>query len=256
MTQHLTVRAPVAPLVAEPRVSAMQTSQRLHGHPLAVLEETGDWRRVRGDDGYEGWIHRGYLRSDDAPATLAARLEAGWRTALGCAIHDAAGVRRSLPLGALVAPGTELLEGDAVDVAGQRRRFPVLGAAIARTAVERFEGTSYEWGGVTPWGADCSGLVQSAFALHGVPLPRDAWQQAQLGADAGSDFAAHRPADLLFFSDREDGRITHVAIALGEARIVHLALGRGGYAVERLDDARDPYVSALVGRFRLARRVL
>jgi cell wall-associated NlpC family hydrolase len=134
-------------------------------------------------------------------------------------------------------------------------RFPRSAASICFTALELFEGTPYQWGGITPWGADCSGLVQTTFRLHGIPLPRDAWQQAERGTDAGAALDALRPADLLFFSDREDGRITHVAIALGELRIVHLALGRGGYAVERLDDRDDPYVAALVGRFRLARRL-
>jgi hypothetical protein len=38
--------------------------------------------------------------------------------------------------------------------------------------------------------------------------------------------------------------------------LVHLALGRGGYAVERLDDAQDAYVQKLNDRFITARRVL
>ena len=59
-----------------------------------------------------------------------------------------------------------------------------------------------------------------------------------------------------FFSDRADRHITHVAIALGQAGIVHLALGRGGFGVEQLDDASDPYVTGLVERFACARRVL
>jgi hypothetical protein len=37
---------------------------------------------------------------------------------------------------------------------------------------------------------------------------------------------------------------------------VHLALGRGGYAVETLTDERDPYVTKLRERFVKARRVL
>jgi cell wall-associated NlpC family hydrolase len=88
-----------------------------------------------------------------------------------------------------------------------------------------------------------------------VVLPRDAWQQAELGEDAGGEMAGWVPGDLVFFTDRADQRITHVGIALGQQRIVHLALGRGGYAVERLDDTSDDYVSSLMSRFVTARRL-
>ncbi|MFL5479678.1 MAG: hypothetical protein ACJ79X_11725, partial [Gemmatimonadaceae bacterium] len=64
-----------------------------------------------------------------------------------------------------------------------------------------------------------------------------------------------RPADLLFFSDEPEGKITHVAISLGGMKVVHLALGRGGYAVDDLE-AGDEYTSLLVKRFRFGRRVL
>jgi cell wall-associated NlpC family hydrolase len=165
-------------------------------------------------------------------------------------------MRRALPLRALLAPGDQIESGHAIDTNERRRRFPSTAEAIGRSAVELFVGTSYQWGGITPWGADCSGLVQSVFALHGIQLPRDAWQQARTGREAGRDLANTCPGDLLFFSDRPDGHITHVALALGEARLVHLALGRGGYAVERLDDERDGYVAKLRSRFLFARRVL
>jgi len=218
-----------------------------------VLESQGDWRRVRGDDAYEGWTHAGYLR-----AALPQDLERDrLRVSLGCRVRYGAKSwqTRPLPLGALIAPGLDVLEGDALSRDERARRFPPHPEAIARTALECFAGAAYQWGGVTPWGADCSGLVQTTFALHGIALPRDAWQQALEGEDAGRDLAAMRPADLLFFSDRDDGRVTHVAISTGGARIVHLALGRGGYAVDRLDDPHDEYVSALAKRFVAARRV-
>jgi cell wall-associated NlpC family hydrolase len=64
-----------------------------------------------------------------------------------------------------------------------------------------------------------------------------------------------RPADLLFFSDDPDGKITHVAISLGGTRVVHLALGRGGYAVDDLSN-QDEYSRLLVQRYRFGRRVL
>ena len=244
------VRAAVAPLFAEARVSSAQVSQRLAGHPLAVLEDRGDWLRVRGHDAYEGWAHRGYL-VDDAPSPDEIRL-----LSLGCSAARPGGVPRQLPLGAWLSREERVTGGETVEAGRMPERFPRDAAAICSTAVHRFAGTSYQWGGITPWGADCSGLVQTVFWLHGVLLPRDAWQQAMEGEDAGTDPLSLRAADLLFFSDREDRRITHVGIALGDRRLVHLALGRGGYAVERLEDERDPYVRGLRERFVGARRVL
>jgi cell wall-associated NlpC family hydrolase len=245
------VVAAIAPMLAEPHVSSGQVSQQLAGHVLSIVEDQGDWLLVRGTDGYEGWTHRGYL------AKLAAAGENGdQRISLGCVVAAATGTTRSLPLRALVAAGERVESGEASPAHELAARFPTEAVAICRTAVELYVGTPYQWGGITPWGADCSGLVQSVFALHGVQLPRDAWQQARAGRDAGRDFLAVRPADLLFFSDRPDAHITHVAIALGERRLVHLALGRGGYAVERLDDERDDYVRKLGTRFLFARSVL
>ena len=178
------------------------------------------------------------------------------RVSLGCVTRTAAGDRRSLPLRAILAPDESVQSGEAVESARLDDRFPLDSAAITRSAQDYFSATSYLWGGVTPWGADCSGLVQSVFALHGLQLPRDAWQQAEEGVDAGPDVGELAPADLLFFSDRPDQRVTHVGIALGDRRMVHLALARGGYAIERLDDRRDPYVDRLRERFLFARRVL
>jgi cell wall-associated NlpC family hydrolase len=247
MSERVLVRAAVAPLNAEPRLSSEQVSQTVAGHALMVLERQGAWLRVRARDGYEGWVNAGYTCEDRDGAR---------RVSLGCTVRDRDGRRRALPLGALLTDEECLEDGAALTPDEMRARFPRTADAVARTALEYFEGTPYEWGGITPWGADCSGFVQSCFALHGVALPRDARQQVEMGEAAGTSLASFRAADLLFFSERADGRITHVGIALGGMRMVHLALGRGGYAVERLDDGGDAYVVELVRRFRCARRVI
>jgi hypothetical protein len=248
------VRTPLAQVFAEPRVASAQISQLVAGRCIDLLEKRDDWYRIRGPDEYEGWVHQGYLSpAPDAGARQSLRLR---RMSLGCITTDGAGGRRAMPLGALLAPDERVKTGEVIDVAEQAIRFPTEAGAITRSAQLFFEGTSYLWGGVTPWGADCSGLVQTTYALHGIQLHRDAWQQAEQGAAADTDMMNSCAGDLLFFSDRVDGHVTHVAMALGRRRIVHLALGRGGYAVERLDDERDPYVAKLRDRFVKARRVL
>jgi cell wall-associated NlpC family hydrolase len=246
-----TVVAAVAPMLAEPHVSSGQVSQQLAGHAVSIVEDQGDWLLVRGRDEYEGWMHRGYIARDGVSIDLA-----NGRVSLGCIVQTASGAARALPLRALLSASDRVESGEVASLDELRARFRTDAEAICRSAVELFVGTSYQWGGVTPWGADCSGLVQSVFALHGVQLPRDAWQQARSGHAAGRDLLATRVGDLLFFSDRPDSHVTHVALALGGQRIVHLALGRGGYALERLDDTGDDYVRKLQTRFLFARAVL
>jgi cell wall-associated NlpC family hydrolase len=248
---HALVRTPIAPMYADPYVASVQISQRLAGHTVELLEAQDDWLRCRGTDGYEGWIHQGFL----IPTAGAAESRNGKRLSLGCVTETKRDGTRALPVGAWLSPDEVVKSGEAVPGQEIAQRFPRDAQAITRSALRLFEGAPYLWGGVTPWGGDCSGFVQTIFGLHGVRLPRDAWQQSETGTDAGriEDLKA---ADLAFFSDREDRRVTHVAIALGERRLVHLALGKGGYATENLADAEDGYVKKLKERFLRARRVL
>ena len=245
---------PVAPLFTEPRVSSAQISQVLAGRVVEVMESHRDWRLVRCPDEYEGWLHKGYTAP--APAKGTRRSVHVERISLGCVTTSPSGARRRMPLGAYLSAEERVKSGEAIDAAQRVDRFPAEVGAITRTAQLYFEGTSYLWGGVTPWGADCSGLVQSAYWLHGIQLRRDAFQQSEQGAPGETNPLLALAGDLLFFSDRPDRFITHVAMALGGCAIVHLALGRGGYAVEKLDDARDPYVRKLCDRFVTARRIL
>lgn len=248
---QLIVTAALATLFAEPRVASAPISQLLAGRVLDVCEHRDDWYRVRGPDEYEGWIHRGYVSSrastpDEQPTHVS----------LGCITTSPTGRTRKMPLGAYVLDGECVVSGEAIPLADRAALFPSDVNAITRSAQRYFDGTSYVWGGVTPWGCDCSGLVQSTYWLHGTQLHRDAWQQALQGAQVDGTLMDARIGDLLFFSDRIDQHITHVAISLGDGRLVHLALGRGGYAIEQLDDDADPYVQKLHERFVTARRVL
>ena len=90
---------------------------------------------------------------------------------------------------------------------------PASGSAVVDTALT-FQGVPYQWGGESPDGFDCSGLVQYVFRRHGIDLPRVAKDQAQVGNPvAAGDL---RPGDLVFFGSPVD----HVGISAGGNKMV------------------------------------
>ena len=87
------------------------------------------------------------------------------------------------------------------------------GAVAVRWALSQI-GTPYVWGGETPGvGFDCSGLVQAAYRVAGVALPRVAQDQydATPKVTAGQPLA---PGDLVFFGDGP-ASIDHVGLYVG-----------------------------------------
>lgn len=113
-------------------------------------------------------------------------------------------------------------------------------AAAARIAVG-YVGAPYEWGGASPAGLDCSGLVRHVFGRIGVSLPHNAAQQYRHGVVVPRHEL--EPGDLVFFD-----RLQHNGIYLGAGEFVH-ATKRGGVKISKLDD--DLFRSRWVG----ARRV-
>lgn len=241
----------------EPAVESGQVSQLLRGHQADVVAADGNWLRLRCSDGYEGWCHRGYLVADPSHASTA--LQSAWRAeqrmSVGCTVRSGSAGEIALPLGALLGADDQVVAGLAMNHRARVRYFAADPDSIVARAVELFLGAPYQWGGVTPWGADCSGFVQTIFALHGTQLPRDAWMQAERGLDVANDIAELRQADLLFFSDRGDGRPTHVALSLGGAACAHCSLANGGFGINMLD-ADDAVATGLREKFRFARRIL
>lgn len=82
-----------------------------------------------------------------------------------------------------------------------------------------FAGTPYMWGGNSIKHFDCSGLVKFCYFMNGVILPRNASQQIKCGTPV--KHGDWQPGDLLFFGSKQPLRVTHVAIYLGDGKIVH-----------------------------------
>ncbi len=114
---------------------------------------------------------------------------------------------------------------------------------------KRFLGAPYTWGGTTPLGFDCSGLIARVFSEHGVLLRRNSYEQAfqdpQLVPVA---FAKLRPGDLLFFGTED--KIDHEAMWIGDGTVLQAT--RHNVPGVQVTPYDSPFLKPL---FRYARRL-
>jgi cell wall-associated NlpC family hydrolase len=134
----------------------------------------------------------------------------------------------------VVGPSISTPEG--VTVAPPSRYGGVVGVAM------QFLGTPYVWGGASPGGFDCSGLVMYVYSQLGVSLPHNAAAQYGYGTPVSVDQL--QPGDLVFF----DG-LGHVGIYIGGGQFIH-APHTGD--VVKISSLSDPwYAATFVGARRL-----
>ena len=135
---------------------------------------------------------------------------------------------------AFVAGMTETAEAEEV-LSEEELRQQIVDFAL------QFVGNPYVYGGTSLTnGADCSGFVMSVFAEFGYELPRVA--VAQCSASEKKSVADIEAGDLVFYGE---GCIDHVALYIGDGKIVHASTAATGIKVSDYD-YRAP---AAVGSF-------
>jgi hypothetical protein len=260
LVNALLATAAVVPVLATHSLAAEQVTQLVLGEGAEVVDHHGAMLRIRTIlDDYAGWVHEGYVRRlhlGDVEAWLST---AAWSE--GALLRDSTGMAIRAPHRArLLLEGssrTRLPDGDVAEILGGSVRpygdviLGSLAQAPSTWAWREFAGAPYLWGGVTASGIDCSGLVQTTFLARGVPLPRDARQQVDMGQRI--ELEDRRPDDLLFFRGADSDGITHVAIQAGDDGIVHSTVATGRVTREAFTEGSRaaPLLERLVAVRRL-----
>ena len=145
--------------------------------------------------------------------------------ALGCSSHQ------TMPAAAKAQTGTVVRSSDRGGV----------GERAAAVALQQL-GVPYRYGGNSPRGFDCSGLVHYSYANAGKAIPRTtSGQWANLSPVDDNNM---RAGDLLFF--RISGKMSHVGMYLGNGRFVHAPSTGKVVSIERLgsDYYREAFIRA------------
>jgi len=92
-------------------------------------------------------------------------------------------------------------------------------------SAKKFIGVPYYWGGISnKTGFDCSGLTMAVYKLNGLNLPRTTSEQWSSGNPVDDKHLSE--GDLVFFSTKRAGEISHVGIYVGSGEFIH-APGKG-----------------------------
>jgi len=259
------VTSAVADVRREPSHPSELVNQVIHGDVVTPFKVLDEWTLARIDDGYIGWIRNWHLaawtsaKHDAFLAAVTHRVRANHTPLL------------SSPGGAAVAElvvGTPLVTGEpagrgwvevrladgltgciprsGIEKITRRRPTP---ARLAATGL-RFVGIPYLWGGNTPNGFDCSGLIQRVFRLNGVLLPRDSDQQARIGEERATTGPGDLTAGSLVFFGKSRESITHVGLVLPDGTILH---SYGQVVVNSLDPSHPRYLPRLGAIWQLTR---
>lgn len=257
-------------MYSRPDESADVVSQALLGQTVKVLATQGAFAQVETPDAYRGWLAERALRryASADTARYASQGQVAQITSLIANVYRTPdvtsarpktqatlGVRLELtspaPQGGFLAvrlpagDGGFVHTGDAQVLSAVAPPARASRTELVETA-RRFIGLPYLWGGMSPLGLDCSGLVAQVYRTAGRVLPRDADLQFDDPRATPVERAALQPGDLLFFGRT---KITHVGLYAGAGRFVHATT----HVTPRVQESAldEPYWTGL---YRGARR--
>lgn len=243
------VRLSVCNIRSEPGDSEELSTQATLGTPITIYKKKGNWFYIQTPDGYLGWLYKGGFSWMDKQAfdnwQKGERLVYLPEFGFSYAQPDINGpVVSDLFAGNILLKAGESGDFTKVEYPDGRSAFVPNGTVIPieewlathqptaenilQTA-QRWMGRPYLWGGTSGKGADCSGFTKSVFFLNGLMLPRDASQQVHCGIAIETDTTLKnlQAGDFLFFGQaataEKKERIRHVAIYMGEGKIIHSA---------------------------------
>ena len=239
LPERLVTVSSVADIRKEPGHAAELVTQLIDGDAVVPLKQEGDWYLVRLEDGYIGWVRSWHV---EATTDRALEIFAGnARHRIGDNVvqiqtepsDEALPVCDAVvgtPVVAEASPRrgwrqVRLTNGREGYVRSRSVEAIPTGRRISRERLTatgmHFLGIPYLWGGNTPKGFDCSGLIQRVFQLHGLTLPRDSDLQARFGREKASrEPEKLETGDLLFFGKSPD-QISHVAIYVSNGLFLH-----------------------------------
>ncbi len=222
----------IVPLRAEPDDRSEMESQLLFGETFEILDRQNQWLRVRNDyDRYEGWIDEKTF----VPAHKTNGRTGHYVSAPHAVIRLPDVTLMHLTAGAFLPgynPGAKSFQIE--DLNFQLENGKTVTGKQNLDFLLQLAGTylnaPYLWGGMTPFGIDCSGFTQMLFKISGLyRLSRNASQQAHEGVLV--DFKDRQPGDLAFFVNPA-GKIHHVGLVWPDGKIMH---AHGQVRIDRLD---------------------